>query len=211
MTVRTATSRRRLSALTLQVLHCAFDDLPASLLHDFAPLTSARLSRDAGSPNRGAGLARPPSSAPSAPSSARADRSGPACRRAGAPTGPAHGCPAEDHQQPEQGLPHLLELLLQPVVGRGCRQEAALLPLVGAEANDVAGVADSDCPSEDPAVSLDDDILKIVETGTAWEIDEGAKVPLARVGRPADDNAVVVDPRTLGWRCSRARGCGRDR
>jgi hypothetical protein len=48
---------------------------------------------------------------------------------------------------PEQDLPHLLELLLQPVVGRGCRQEAAVLPLVGAEANDVAGVADSDCPS----------------------------------------------------------------
>src|SRR4029450_5345813 len=69
MAVRTATSRRRLSALTLQLLHCAFDDLPASRLHDFAPLTSGRLSRDAGSPNRGAGLALPPSSSPRAPSS----------------------------------------------------------------------------------------------------------------------------------------------
>src|SRR5512133_2620548 len=114
------------------------------------------------------------------------------------PTGPAHGCPAEDPQEPQQDLPRFFQLLLQPVVERGCQQEAAVLPFVFAPANDVTGVADPACPSQVPVVSLDDYILKIVETGirTARDVDEGAMV-LIRISRPADDDAVVVDPEPL--------------
>src|SRR6266516_139746 len=125
--------------------------------------------------------------------------------RQNTPTGSALCGAAEDHQQPQQSLPYLFELLLQPVVRRRCQQVRSLLPQVLTGADDVAGIADPGCLLEGPAVGLDDDILEIVETGVvaARHIDEGAEV-LVRVERVADDHAVIVDRVTVAGRKPRS-------